>query len=223
MEEGRWERGDTDAKKKEILQAVANDVVSDLLKQKEVLNPWILRAAVIYEAEKVVAYCLERIIDPDFPDKDGFTPLHHAAITGNEQISKMLIDKGASPTARTQERIMGRLGDVAFGSDLAVVGDRTPLHLAAEEARLTITRLLLAKGADKTSRDADGSTPFDCCLQRADTDTLSTERSAVAELLRLDDTIPSYHERKMHTREKILARRNRFLQRRTLMATTTNI
>ncbi|KAJ1487137.1 ankyrin repeat-containing domain protein [Baffinella frigidus] len=71
----------------------------------------------------------------------GWTPLHRAAITGRENIVRVLLDHGA---------------DVACKD----YGDGTPLHGAAEHNFDGVVTMLLDAGAD-VAKGIQGSTPED--------------------------------------------------------------
>ncbi len=72
----------------------------------------------------------------------GITPLGWAALNGQTEAAKLLIEKGADVNARSRD-----------GS--------TPLNSAAFLGRIETVKLLLEKGADTTLRSNDGTTPTD--------------------------------------------------------------
>ena len=72
----------------------------------------------------------------------GITPLGWAALNGQTEAAKLLIEKGADVNARSRD-----------GS--------TPLNSAAFLGRVEMVKLLLEKGADTTLRSNDGTTPTD--------------------------------------------------------------
>ncbi len=72
----------------------------------------------------------------------GITPLGWAALNGQTEAAKLLIEKGADVNARSRD-----------GS--------TPLNSAAFLGRVETVKLLLEKGADTTLRSNDGTTPTD--------------------------------------------------------------
>ena len=87
----------------------------------------------------------------------------HAALAGagenfpasdRHETVRLLLDRGAEPNRRT---IPGRV-TLAFWRDVRTRGE-TPLHRAAAYAAEETVRLLLASGADKTLRDANGDSP----------------------------------------------------------------
>ena len=72
----------------------------------------------------------------------GITPLGWAALNGQTEAAKLLIEKGADVNARNRD-------------------GATPLHSAAFLGRIETVKLLLENGADTTLRSNDGSTPTD--------------------------------------------------------------
>lgn len=90
-------------------------------------------------------------------DSTGETPLHHA-LAKNEpdrgSLVKLLLDHGADPNAKTKPG----MGSSNFWRDVRTRGE-TPLHRAAAYAPIETIKLLLAAGADRTIRDANGDSP----------------------------------------------------------------
>jgi ankyrin repeat protein len=64
----------------------------------------------------------------DQTDEDGRTALMHAAIDGNEQFVKLLLQKGANKDAQDK-------------------GGFSALHFAAQDYRVDVVRLLIQAGA----------------------------------------------------------------------------
>jgi ankyrin repeat protein len=75
-------------------------------------------------------------------DKDGMTPLHHAARWGHTDVAKFLLDNKSDVNAKCKS-------------------NSTPLYLAAFKGRTAVAELLLAHGADVNAMYADGNTPTD--------------------------------------------------------------
>ncbi len=80
-------------------------------------------------------------IDVNDPTTDGITALAAAAMKGNAELVKTLLDKGAKPNV------------AATGG--AVEGT-TPLMVAATGGHAEVVKLLLAKGADVNAKDVHG-------------------------------------------------------------------
>ncbi|GER46619.1 ankyrin repeat-containing protein [Striga asiatica] len=73
-------------------------------------------------------------------DSHGLTPLHVAAIKGNEEAINMLVRSGANVDPTDAE-------------------GHTPLHLAVQGGLTEIVRILLERGADVNARSNRGATP----------------------------------------------------------------
>jgi ankyrin repeat protein len=73
--------------------------------------------------------------------KEGLIPLHDAAMRGNIETVRILVQHNADIKAKN------------------FVG-KTPLHYASERGHLDVVRLLLGSGADVNARMNDGSTPL---------------------------------------------------------------
>lgn len=80
-------------------------------------------------------------IDVDARDKEGNTPLSHAAGKGDIEIAKLLLNRGADVNA---------VDGIQW----------TPLMAAAERGLEEMGILLLQRGADQGTRDPDGFTPL---------------------------------------------------------------
>jgi ankyrin repeat protein len=91
----------------------------------------------------VVEALLARGAGVNARNSTGATPLHDAALAGNADLARLLIEKGAQVDARDGE------------------SGATPLHHAASWGRAAVVRLLLEKGADPTLRNKSGKTPLD--------------------------------------------------------------
>ena len=76
-------------------------------------------------------------------DKNGQTPLHAAAIFGEEAHLCVLLDRGGAEI------------------DARDTVGRTPLHLAVDLGRVEATTFLVSRGADVSLRDRAGRTPRD--------------------------------------------------------------
>ena len=110
--------------------------------------------------------------------KDGFTPLHFAAGSGDVAAIRALLAGGANVDARAKDRSTPLHGAVlwaALSGDIAAIrallasgadvsarkdGAATPLHGAALSGDVAAIRALLAGGADVNARGEDGFTPL---------------------------------------------------------------
>jgi ankyrin repeat protein len=86
-------------------------------------------------------------------DSSGKTPLH-LAMHGNLELTKLLLDAGASVHERLFEEDHSRRRRPPTSAG------NTPLHWAAETGRLDLAKLLLEYGADVNAKNQAGQTPL---------------------------------------------------------------
>ena len=118
-------------------------------------------------------------------DKDGNTPLHHAAQKGAHQIAEVLIKKGADINLKNNNGETP-LYDAAWnnahqtaevllkkGADINLKNNngRTPLHDAAWNNAHQTAEVLIKKGADVNAQNANGETPLHDAAWRNASDT----------------------------------------------------
>ena len=104
----------------------------------------------------------------------GHTPLHSAAMYGNEAVMQVLLAAGADTKAQDKEGCTALNCMIALRGNEAIVrallaagadpkatnnAGLTPLHFAARAGHEAVARALLAAGADKNAKDTDGDTP----------------------------------------------------------------
>ena len=88
--------------------------------------------------------------------RDGLrrTPLHYAALLGQADAARLLIEAGADPAARAAP-FHPRMGD-----RIGAAGESTPLHYAGLHDSPGVVQVLLKAGAPVDAADADGNTPL---------------------------------------------------------------
>ena len=121
-------------------------------------------------------------------DEVGLAPLAWAALHGQTEAMRLLIEKGADVNARSED-------------------GNTPLHVAAFLGQAEAAKLLIDNGADINARDEDGETPADVLKTDPGTTTfiasmlginlrqegrfaaLKNGRQDIAKLLHVDETV----------------------------------
>lgn len=93
-------------------------------------NPLDLSQLVIEGQSAKLRRLLESGADPNTWDKKGLSPLHHAAITGNEEIAALLLQQKADINIETKNHPHWR-----------------PIHYAIFHGRAGVENLLLASNA----------------------------------------------------------------------------
>ena len=114
---------------------------------------------------------------------DGWTPLHLAAFFGKDAAVRLLLNKGASVTARSTNPMANTpLHAAAAGKHPGIVkllldhgananarqhGGWAPLHSAAQNGDLESARALIEAGADVSARADNNQKPLDMALTAA--------------------------------------------------------
>ncbi len=94
---------------------------------------------------------------------DGLTALHHAAMTNDVDLARMLVIAGANVHATTR------------------LGDYTPLMLAAQEGHAAMVAMLVEAGSDVKATTSNGTTPLMLAAAAGDTAAITTLIAAGAE------------------------------------------
>lgn len=89
----------------------------------------------------VVIYCLQSgDVDVNTKDNAGYTPLHECCVSGNLEIARLLLSRGANVNCASQDGIR-------------------PIHDAVENDNVEMVRLLIVYGADPTLATYGGLSP----------------------------------------------------------------
>jgi len=94
---------------------------------------------------------IDKGVDVNVTDTDGWAPIHYATSKGLTKIIQILVEKGADPNKRTRE-------------------GWTPLHLAVVYDKHDVAVLLLQKGADPNLQDSKGKTPLHWAIENNKTE-----------------------------------------------------
>jgi len=86
----------------------------------------------------VVRLLLIKNIDANVKDVSGWSPLHYAVVSENNEMVQLL------------------LGDVTVNADSRAVDGKSPLHIAAELGYLAIVHSLVNRGGDIEGVDENG-------------------------------------------------------------------
>lgn len=152
-------------------------------------------AAVTGRAERVGQLLDENPALLNEHSHDGWSPLHLAAFAGQNDVVRLLLERGADTQVRSKspiaygntplhaaiafDRVEAARRLIAAGADVNArqePGGFTPLHIAAFGPRDAIVALLLEHDAHVNARTDDGRTAFAIALEKGNT--------GVAELLR---------------------------------------
>ncbi|XP_019749031.1 caskin-1 isoform X4 [Hippocampus comes] len=155
-------------KDQELLQAVKTE---DLLTvQKLLQRPRPGKAKLLGSAKKV---------NVNFQDTDGFSPLHHAALSGNMELITLLLESQAAVDIRDQKGMrplhyaawQGKAEPMKMllksGSSVNVQSDegQIPLHLSAQHGHYDVSEMLLQHQSNPCIVDNAGKTPLDLACE----------------------------------------------------------
>ena len=133
----------------EIVQVLINHGANTMLEDEEGETALHILSRGGYDSQeqgvRTARLLLERGVDVNARDKDGFTSLHEAALHGMAEVAQVLLDHGANAKLETEE-------------------GETALHIVSrgkynsQEQGVSIVRLLLDRGVDVNARDKDSFT-----------------------------------------------------------------
>lgn len=150
---------------------------------------------------KLVKHFLERGVDVNATDENGFTPLMMAASEDQPEIAQLLIDKGAKVnfvnaqgwTALTEAADEGALATAKVllnaGADahLKIKNDASPIRMAASEGHTQILQLLIDKGA-KLSTITEGQLPLHAAAEEGQLEVVKMLLGMNADLSQVDES-----------------------------------
>jgi ankyrin repeat protein len=158
-------------------------------------RPAVIIAVLSNDLEKVRVTVVQKRENPNLADEQGRTALMHAAILGNTDIVKLLLDNGA--------RI----------ANTDVTGS-TALHWAAERGNADVVRQLVAARAPVDTDNKRGATPLMLAAGSGSAETVDLLLNAGADPKRQDYTGRSPVDYAQDKRQAVLAQKLRQAQSR---------
>ncbi|KAF7488247.1 26S proteasome non-ATPase regulatory subunit 10 [Sarcoptes scabiei] len=108
---------------------------------------------------EIVKYLIQKGAEINTTTVNGQTALHYAASKGWRNICQLLIESGADQSIR--DRLKQTPLHRALNSQDNI--GNTPLHMACEDERETIVKILLQNGARIDMENVDKKLPIDLC------------------------------------------------------------
>jgi len=144
------------------------------------------------------------------PDKEEKTPLHYAALIGDERAVKLLLSKSAPVDTGDNEdktplhiaaecgklKCVKLLGDKSAGSVNATdERGKSPLHLAAIQGHIYVCEVLIGMGAETSCRDDVNWTPLDYAARNGHVKTMQVllDNDAPVDACDRNMTTPLHH------------------------------
>lgn len=156
-----------------------------LLKIERLCLPWLycpiytmyLKFAIIVDTlllQDVVVYCLQSgDVDVNTKDNAGYTPLHECCVSGNREIARLLLSRGANVNCASQDgirylqqqKLVWEVFLKIFEAYIVLITKcqhvdfLRPIHDAVENDNVEMVRLLIVYGADPTLATYGGLSP----------------------------------------------------------------
>ena len=125
-----------------------------------------LHFAVLFGREDAARLLLDEGAPVNAHERGSHTPLGLAAAHAEEGLAVLLLARGADPNQPDAEGLTPlHLASRSDRIGLWLLGEDNETLAQEKLARVAVVRRLLAAGADKSARDADGRTPYDVAVQ----------------------------------------------------------
>lgn len=162
--------------------------------------------------KKVVNILLDKGAAVDARLSNGWTPLHLTALRGRGRVALRLIKKGAQVNARASNdwRPDDQRNNDRTNKDW-INKEWTPLHVAADNGRDAVVRLLLKRRADANARTDRGRTPLHIAAEKG-------YKSVVQLLLNHDDTETDARDQENQTPLHLALRGSHYLVAQVLIS-----
>ncbi len=124
-----------------VFRKLLEENTAEIIKMSSPKASTPLHWAAIENAMEASKMLVEKNINVNAKDHNGYAPLHWAAIGDSSEVAAVLVNNGARVDEKSEHGL-------------------TPLHLAMQENSLDAARVLLENGASIYTETANGSTPL---------------------------------------------------------------